>query len=268
MFFIRVIAALLLILTIAFGAGCGKEETSAPASQTQIQTWKPSGNEGNITGVISFTGAVPAPSKLDMSSDSKCEGENFLNDVVVNDGKLQNVFVFVKSGLPQATFETPATEVTLEQKGCKYVPRVLGIQARQPLKIVNSDPTNHNIHTLPQVNREFDDQQVAGQAPITRKFSKPESIFPVKCNLHSWMRAYVAVLDHPFFAMSGSTGAFTIKGLPPGEYEIEAWHEKYGARTAKIKVTEKADAKADFTFDGSVAYQSGTLKVQPAMVLP
>lgn len=267
MFSRRVIAAFSLILAFALGAACGKggkEEAAAPAAPL----WKASGNEGNITGVINFTGAVPAPRKLDMSSDSKCEGVNFLDDVVVNDGKLQNVFIFVKSGLPQATFETPANEVTLDQKGCKYVPRVLGIQAGQPLKILNSDQTTHNIHTLPRVNREFDGSQMAGQGPIIRKFAKPEAIFPVKCNQHSWMRAHIAVLAHPFFAVSDSNGAFTIKGLPPGEYEIEAWHEKYGSKTAKIKVAEKSDAKADFTFDGSVAFQPGSLKVQPAMMIP
>ena len=263
MFSRRVIAALLLILTLILGVGCGKEETAAPGGPL----WKPAGNEGNVTGVITFTGAVPAPSKLDMSSDPKCEGENFLNDVVVKDGKLQNVFVFVKSGAPQAAFETPATEVTLDQRGCKYVPRVLGIQAGQPLKIVNSDPTTHNIHTLPRVNREFNSSQQAGEGPIIRKFKNPEAIFPVKCNQHSWMKAYIAVLAHPFFAISDASGAFTIKGLPPGEYEIEAWHEKYGAKTAKIKVAEKADTKADFTFDGSVAYQPGSLKIQPAMMI-
>jgi plastocyanin len=264
MFSRRVIAVFLLILASAFGAACGKEETSRGAGPL----WKPSGNEGNIIGAISYTGAVPASSKLDMSSDSKCEGENFLDDVVVKDGKLQNVFVFVKSGLPEATFETPADAVTLDQRGCKYVPRVLGIQAGQPLKIVNSDQTNHNIHPLPRVNREFDDSQLAGQGPITRKFKHPEAIFPVKCNTHTWMRAHIAVLAHPFFAISDSNGAFMIKGLPPGEYEIEAWHERYGAKTAKIKVAEKADAKADFNFDGSVVYQPGSLKIQPAMMIP
>ncbi len=263
MFSRRTIAAFLFTVTVALGVSCGKQETATPAGPV----WKPSGNEGNVTGVISFTGAVPAPSKLDMSNDSKCEGENFLDDVVVKDGKLQNVFVYVKSGLPQAAFETPTNDVTLDQKGCKYVPRVLGIQTGQPLRIVNSDTTNHNIHPVPKVNREWNESQLAGQGPIIRKFSKPEVMIPVKCNQHSWMMAHIAVLSHPFFAVSDASGAFTIKGLPPGEYEIEAWHERYGAKTAKIKVAEKTDAKADFTFDGSVAYQPGSLKTQPAMMI-
>lgn len=264
MFSRRVIAAFLFTVTIALGASCGKEEVTAPAGPL----WKPSGNEGNIAGVISFSGAVPAPSKLDMSNDSNCTGENFLDDVIVNDGKLQNVLVYVKSGLPEATFETPTTEVTLDQKGCKYVPRVLGVQTGQPLKITNSDSTNHNIHPIPKVNREWNESQLAGQGPIIRKFSKPEVMIPVKCNQHSWMLAHIAVLSHPFYAISDANGAFTIKGLPPGEYEVEAWHERYGAKTAKIKVTERADTKADFTFDGSVAYQTGSLKIQPALVIP
>src|SRR5262249_18933569 len=243
-----------LTLFIAVGFGCNKKEgASAPAGPV----WKPVGNEGNVTGVISFTGAVAAPSKLDMSNDPKCEGENFLNDVLVSNGKLQNVFVYVKSGLPQAKFETPSTEVILDQKGCKYVPRTLGIQTGQLLKVTNSDPTNHNIHPMPRVNREWNESQLAGQGPILRKFSKPEALFPVKCNQHWWMMALIAVLAHPFLAVSDPSGAFTIKGLPPGEYEIEAWHERYGAKTAKIKVAEKADTKADFTFDGSVAYRPG-----------
>jgi hypothetical protein len=260
----RVIASFSLILAITLCAACGKEKATTPAAPV----WKPSGNEGNISGVVNFTGAVPAPRKLDMSSDSKCEGDNFLDDVVVKDGKLRNVFIFVKSGLPQATFQTPENEVTLDQKGCRYVPRVLGIQSGQPLKIINSDQTTHNIHTLPRINREFDGSQQAGQGPIIRKFAKPESVFQIKCNQHSWMRAHLAVLAHPFFAVSDSNGSFTIKGLPPGEYEIEAWHERYGAKTAKIKVAENAEAKADFTFDGSVAFQPGSLKIQPAMMIP
>ena len=263
MFSKRVIAVFLLSLTIALVAACGKEKQAAPAGSY----WKPSGNEGNITGVISFTGAVPAPRKLDTSNDAKC-GDVFLDDLIANGGKLQNVFIFVKSGLPQAAFETPADAVTIDQNGCKFVPRVLGIRAGQPLKIVNSDQTDHNIHPTPRVNRDFNDSQLAGEAPLTRKFRQPEAIFPVKCDKHNWMRAYIAVLANPFFAVSDSNGAFTIKGLPPGEYEIEAWHEKYGSKTAKIKVAEKADAKADFTFDGSVAYRPGSMKLQPAMVIP
>jgi hypothetical protein len=264
MFSKRPVVFFAFALILLFAANCGgKEEASAPAGPV----WKPAGNEGSVTGVINFSGAVPAPSKLDTASDSNCR-EVFLDDVVVNDGKLQNVLVYVKSGAPQAAFEIPTTEVTLDQKGCKYVPRVFGIQTGQPLKITNSDPTNHNIHPIPKINREWNESQLAGQGPIIRKFTKQEVLIPIKCNQHSWMLSHAAVFSHPFFAVSGADGQFTIKNLPPGEYEIEAWHERYGAKTAKINVAEKADVKLDFTFDGSVARQPGSLKTQPAMIIP
>lgn len=258
---------LTLFVLMALGAACAKtQETTAPAA-----TWKASGNEGNLVGTISFTGAVPAPRKMEMSQDPACEklGEAFLDDIVVSHGKLQNAFVFVKSDLLRSVaFETPTAAVTLDQKGCKYAPRVLGLQTGQPLKIINSDPTDHNIHPVPKINKEWNQSQIVGQGPIIRKFTQPETLIQVKCNKHPWMVAWVGVLPHPFFAVSNSDGSFAIKGLPPGEYEVEAWHEKYGAKTMKVKVAEKADAKADFTFGGAMSLVPSTLKMQPGTVIP
>jgi hypothetical protein len=238
-----------LILMTAFAASCGnKEEAKGPTGPI----WKPTGNEGNIVGTIAFTGEIPAPRKLDMGQDAACQqmGEGYVEDVVVNNGKLQNVFVYVKSGLPPFTFEIPP-EVVLDQKGCKYLPRVFGLQTGQVLKITNSDPTDHNIHPVPQKNNEWNQSQLAGQGPITRKFSREEIMVRIKCDKHPWMIAWAGVLAHPFYTVSGADGAFAIRGLPPGEYEIEAWHEKYGAKTTKVKVSELADAKADFVFDAA-----------------
>ncbi len=268
MFSRRMIAVFFLALAAMGSIACGgnKEET-APAANVG-PTWKPTGNEGNIAGTIAFAGASPAPRKLDTSNDGAC-GEAFANDILVADGKLQNVFVYVKSGLPaDANFEISTAEVTLDQKGCVYIPRVLGIQTGQPLKITNSDQTNHNIHPVPRINREWNESQLRGQAPIIKTFAKAETQIPVKCNMHSWMLAHVNVMAHPFFAVSGADGSFSIKGLPPGEYELEAWHEKFGAQTLKVTVAEKADAKADFSFDAAKAYNASSLKVQPALVLP
>lgn len=263
----RIFATFLLSLAVMGSIACGgkKEETAAPAAAGP--TWKPTGNEGNITGTIAFTGAAPAPRKLDTSNDAAC-GEAMTSDVLVANGKLQNVFVFVKSGLPEVNFEVPTAEVELDQKGCQYTPRVLGIQVGQPLKVVNSDQTNHNVHPVPKINREWNESQLKGQAPIIKKFSKQETLIPVKCNMHSWMLAHIGVLSHPFFAVSAADGSFTIKGLPPGEYELEAWHEKFGAKTLKVKVAEKSDAKADFSFDAATAYRAGSLQLQPALALP
>jgi hypothetical protein len=247
MFSKRAITLFALILITAFGASCGRrEEATTPAGPV----WKPTGNEGNIVGTIAFTGEVPAPRKLDMSQDAACQqmGEGYVEDVVVKNGKLHNAFVYVKSGLPPMTFEVPP-EAILDQKGCKYVPRVLGLQTGQVLKITNSDPTDHNIHPVPQKNNEWNQSQLAGQGPITRKFSREETMVRIKCDRHPWMIAWAGVLAHPFYAVSGPNGTFAIKGLPPGEYELEAWHEKFGTKTTKVKVGEQADAKADFTFD-------------------
>lgn len=269
MFSKRIIIAFVLLLTAALIVSCGRKEEEAitPADAPTGPLWKPSGNEGNIAGSIAFTGEAPVARKLDTSNDSKC-GEVMLDDVVVSDGKLQNVFVYVKGGLPQASFETPAAEVTLDQKGCKFTPRVIGLQTGQTLNILNSDPTNHNIHPIPKLNKEWNESQLAGQGPIKRKFPKQEFLIPVKCNQHTWMTAFIGVVGHPFFAVSDATGSFVIKGLPPGEYELEAWHEKFGAKTVKVKVEAKADARADFTFDAATAYNAGSLKMQPAMVIP
>ena len=261
--------ALFLMLTAAFAAGCGRrqEEAVKPADAPSGPAWKPTGNEGNITGAIAFTGEAPAARKLDTALDAKC-GEVLLDDVLVSAGKLQNVFVYVKSGLPQASFEAPATEVTLDQKGCKFSPRVLGVQTGQTLSITNSDATNHNVHPIPKLNKEWNESQLAGQGPIKRKFARQEALVPVKCNQHGWMTAFIGVMGHPFFAVSGADGGFAIKGLPPGEYELEAWHEKFGAKTLKVKVEAKADAKAEFTFEASTAYNPGSLRVQPAVSIP
>jgi plastocyanin len=268
MFSRRKIAVFLLALAVVSSVACGGKKEEAPAPAAAGPTWKPTGNEGNVAGTIAFAGAAPAPKKLDTSNDGAC-GEAMANDILVADGKLQNVFVYVKSGLPaDANFEIPATEVTLDQKGCLYVPRVLGIQAGQSLKVVNSDQTNHNIHPVPKTNREWNESQLKGQAPIIKKFAKAETQIPVKCNMHSWMLAHINVMAHPFYAVSAADGSFAIKGLPPGEYELEAWHEKFGAKTLKVTVAAKADAKADFSFDAAKAYNASSLKVQPALALP
>jgi plastocyanin len=258
----RIFIAGVLLFAAACSAGCSaKEETpSGPV-------WKPAGNEGTITGLVAFAGEPPAPRKLDTASDSNC-GEVLLDDVMTADGKLQNVFVYVKSGLPQVAFETPAAEATLDQKGCKFTPRIVGVQTGQIVRITNSDPTNHNVHPIPKLNKEWNESQLAGQGPIRRKFTRQETLIPVKCNQHAWMTAFIGVVAHPFFAVSDAGGAFAIRGLPPGEYELEAWHEKFGAKTLAVKVEANAEAKAYFRFDPATAYAPGALTRQPALVIP
>ena len=263
------------MLSIAVGMACsgsGGNETTAPTPDTSKgPVYTPTGNEGAIKGVVAFKGAAPEARKIQMGSDPVCEqkgqGATF-EEVVVQDGKLQNVFVYVKSGLPQNSFAVPSTEAVLDQSGCRYVPHVLGVQTNQTLKVLNSDATSHNVHPVPQKNREWNENQYPSAPPLIKRFSEPEVLIPVKCNQHSWMKAWIGVLPHPFFAVTGPDGSFSIKGLPPGEYEVEAWHEKLGPKVTKVTVKEKSDVDAQFEFTAATASLAGSLKVMPALVLP
>jgi plastocyanin len=192
---------------------------------------------------------------VDMSNDPACveahRGKAYDESEVVNsNGTLANVFVYVKTGLEGKQFPAPATPATIDQKGCWFAPRVLGIQVGQTLSVVNSDPVTHNIHPMAEINREWNHSQGAGDEPLGRKFTKPEVMIRVKCNIHSWMHAFIGVVDHPYYAVSGATGTFTIPNLPPGDYTLEAWHEKLGAQDQKITVSPSGKVTADFTFKG------------------
>jgi plastocyanin len=204
---------------------------------------------GAISGVVSFKGVPPKIKPLDMTADPGCPPQPQPADVVVvNGGKLANVFVYVKEGLPQGAFAVPSEPVVLDQKGCRYQPHVLGIMAGQQLKVLNSDAANHNIHDMPSNNPAWNESQRPTDKPILKTFAKPEMMIPVQCNQHNWMRAYINVLPHPYFAVSGPDGKFAIKDLPPGEYTLAAVHEKFGEQTIKIKVGPKMDSDARFVF--------------------
>lgn len=211
-----------------------------------------SATSGSIGGTVVFQGAAPKLPSLDMTQDPGCPPTPQPSDaVVVSKGKLANVFVYVKEGLPQGRFPAPSDPVVLDQKGCRYVPHVMGVMTGQPLKILNSDTANHNVHDLPHNNPEWNESQMPTDPAIVKTFSQTEVMIPVQCNQHPWMRAYVGVLPHPYFAVSGPDGTFEIKNLPPGEYTLVAVHEKFGERTLKVKVDPKGKAKADFTFAGA-----------------
>jgi plastocyanin len=210
---------------------------------------------GSISGSIKFSGKKPARKPVDMSNDPACvsahKGKAYDESEVVNpNGTLANVFVYVKTGLEGKTFEPPTTPVTIDQKGCWFNPRVIGIQVGQPLSVVNSDPVTHNIHPMAQINREWNHSQGAGDEPLARKFLKPEVLIRVKCNIHSWMHAFIGVTENPYYAVTDDKGAFTIPNLPPGEYTLEAVHETLGTQDLKIVVPAKGAATADFAFKG------------------
>ena len=175
---------------------------------------------GTISGSIQYSGRRPSRRAIDVSGDPACSADNggkvYDGSLMVSPkGVLANAFVYIKSGLEGKSFETPSTPAALDQHGCGFIPRVVGLQTNQPLRISNSDPATHSIHPMAQVNREWNHSQGPGEPPIIRRFPKPEVMIPVKCNIHSWMRGFIGVVDHPYFAVSGPDGTFTIRKFHP-----------------------------------------------------
>jgi plastocyanin len=203
-----------------------------------------------------FKGKAPARQAIKMSSDPSCAvgaGQKPLNDAVLvaADGSLQNAFVYVTDGLdPAYTFETPSTPVVLDQKGCFFVPRVMGLRVGQPLEMANTDPTFHNIHAMPKENREFNHGLAPGIPPMRHTFTTPEVMVRFKCDVHGWMAAHIGVMAHPFFAVTAADGTFSVAGVPPGTYTVEAWHEVFGRRTSQVIVGAGETSPLSFTFDG------------------
>jgi plastocyanin len=236
---------------VACGQGAEQRAASAPSGGATAAPTDTADGPGIIAGTMTYEGTPAAPKALPMDSDPRCPPDPKATSerLVVGAGSgLQNVFVYVKDGLGNRTYAIPATPVVLDQKGCRYVPHVFGVQVGQTVTIANSDPTLHNVHAIPKTNREFNFGQPANVPPVPRTFDKPEVMVPFRCDVHSWMNAYVGVVPHPFFAVTEEDGTFEIKGLPPGTYTIEAWHEELGTQTQSVTVDGKAPAKVSMTF--------------------
>jgi plastocyanin len=255
---LRGFMAPVVFLAVVTAACGGNKESSAPAGSGGAASGAPAesavdpATAATITGTIKLDGTAPKGEAIKMNADPVCmrEGKGTTTQffVVGNDNALQNVFVYVKDGLGNRTFQAPTQPVTLDQKGCHYTPHVFGIQVGQPLEVVNSDPTLHNIHALPKANQEFNTGQPIQGMKFQHTFTAKEVMVPFKCDVHGWMNAYVGVLDHPYYAVSNADGKFEIKGLPPGTYTIEAWHEKLGPMTQSVTVGAKESKDANFTF--------------------
>ena len=223
-----------------------------------ILCFVPLAHAGTVSGKASFTGTAPAPAeKIGMEADPVCaafySSQPLLSEEVVlnENGTLANVFVYVKEGLPAGnTYPVSAQSMVLDQKGCHYTPHVFGLQVGQPLEILNSDSTLHNVHGMPKESKEFNLGMPIQGMKLTRKFDKPEVMVKFKCDVRPWMSAYAGVLDHPFFAVTGDTGNFEIRDLPAGTYTLEAWHEKFGVQTQTATVDETGQVAVDFSFAG------------------
>lgn len=242
--------------SLLLAAGCeDPSRTPPPVPEGAIPAGTSIGS-GGVHGRVTFTGEAPEQERIDMASDASCArdhgGAATRETLVVNEeGELKNAFVHVSSGLGDRVFAPPAGHVTLDQRGCVYRPHVVGVQVGQPLEIINSDPTLHNVHAEAEKNKGFNfGMSVQGQKAI-RYFHQPEVMVRIKCDVHPWMATLVGVSPHPFFAVTDEEGAFRIEGLPAGEYTIEVWHETLGPRSATVTLGEAESREIDFRYEGS-----------------
>ncbi|HEX7050002.1 MAG TPA: carboxypeptidase regulatory-like domain-containing protein [Longimicrobiales bacterium] len=256
------LGTIVAIFMAACGAGgpADDAQTSEAAAQSDAAAAPvvDPATAATITGRIALEGTPPAREPIDMSEEPTCAAKHpsgaTTQDVIVGEGGgLQNVFVYIKEGLGDRAFPAPSEPVVLNQDGCLYHPHILGIQPGQTLTIRNSDGLLHNISVAPTENRGFNVSQPVNME-TERSFDVPEVMIPVECDVHGWMHAYIGVVDHPYYAVTAADGSFTIPNLPPGDYVIEAWHEKYGVQTMNVTVGASETKQIQFTYDaGAVA---------------
>jgi len=243
-----------LVVVTACAGGQAPQQTAPPSTVAAAAAVAATSATGSIAGKIGYTGSVPAAEKVKLSADPKCLAMHKdgleKQSILVKDGGLAHVLVYVKSGIAGGSYPAPAEPALLDQNGCNYTPHVLAVQVGQPIKIRNSDDTLHNIHPRPTQNAEFNIGQPRQGMESTKTFDKPELKIPVGCDVHPWMRAYVHVLSNPFFALTQDDGSFEIKGLPAGEYEVEALHEKLAPLTGKVTVKDGEAARLDLSLQG------------------
>lgn len=246
----------IVLLAAMFLAGCsGGKQTKEEPKPPEYFKADPA-TAGIVRGSIRFTGKKPVARKIDLDQDPECvraHGKRIATDdgsSVNANGTLPHVFVYLKTGLEGKAFQPPAEPVNIDQKGCWFHPHVVGIQTGQTLSVSNSDPLTHNIHPMAEKNREWNQSQSQGDPELKRRFARSEVMIPVKCNIHGWMRAFIGVVDHPYFAVTGADGVFEIPNVPPGSYTIAAWHEKFGDQEQAVTLASSASVNAIFTFTG------------------
>ena len=265
--FLTFLFAFTMVLAIACGGGGetaaddeeddeedGEEVVSTDTGAASGTAPAAVANAGSIAGLVKLEG-TPAPlPNIQFGADPNCQAKHAspvkTMDVIAGPaGELANVFVYIKDYKGPAP--APSGEVVLDQNGCLYLPHVNGIQVGQTLAIKNSDPTLHNVHAMPKINREFNEAQPVQGMISKKKFDKPETMVKFKCDVHPWMNAYLGVLPHPYFGVSSPQGSFNIGNVPPGTYTVEAWHEKYGTQTQQVTVPASGAAQVSFTFKSS-----------------
>jgi hypothetical protein len=224
-------------------SGCEKPRAATPLDHEST---------GRITGTVTFQGAPPPMRTIALGSDPGCAsghaGPVLTGDALVHDGRVENAFVYVKEGLGDRTFATPDTPVTIDQAGCLYRPHVAGAQVCQPVQFVNSDGVLHNVHGTPKRSPAWNFGMAVRGSQRAVRVPNPEVMIEIRCDVHPWMRAYLAVLDHPYFAVTGGDGRFTLADLPPGDYVIESWHERFGTREARVTIGPREAKDVSFAY--------------------
>lgn len=242
----------LLATPLLFLAACGGGTKPKPVENLPLAQVDPA-TSGSISGRVLFHGDPPIMPAIDMGSNPNCEKQHKTpwkaETVVVNaNGTLRNTFIWIKDGLPKARWAAPPDPAKLEQTGCVYAPHVLGIMEDQQMEILNNDPVNHNVHAESQINPAWNESQPPRAEHKFKRFDSAEVMFPMTCSVHPWMRSWVAVSPHPFFAVTGGDGTFTLKGVPPGTYTVEAVHEKYGKKEGTLTLAPNGSATIDFKY--------------------
>jgi plastocyanin len=248
----------LLILAAAM-MSCGKnQETSEVPKAPANQAAEPvdASTAGSITGTVELEEKPPRMKVINMAAEPKCAQEHstpVLTQEVVpgENGTLQNVIVYLQGDFSHYKFEEPQKPAIIGQKGCMYDPHVLALRTGQPLQVINSDAVTHNIHPVPKDNREWNQSQPPGAAPIVQSFAREEVAIPVKCNVHPWMKAYIAVLNNPYFQVTGKGGSFDLRNVPPGTYKLVAWHEFYETKEESVTIGPKESKTVRVVFNAT-----------------
>ena len=210
---------------------------------------------GRIAGTVTLQGAAPPMKPLQLGGDPQCaarhQGPVLSGDALVHDGRVENAFVYVKDGLGDRTFAVPQTPVKIDQDGCVYTPHVVGAQTCQPVEFVNSDPVLHNVHGTPSASPAWNFGLPVRGSERAVRVPHPEVAIAVRCDVHPWMRAYVGVVDHPYFAVTGPDGRFTLADLPPGDYVVASWHERFGTQEARVSIGPREVKDVSISYAGA-----------------
>ena len=237
----------LAVLVLAVLASCGGEEGPPPAREP---TPLDESTTGTITGEVRFSGPVPAMGTINFGSFRECSAQHDgpvpTGDVLVHEGTVENAFVWIVKGLEDRVFAVPTEPVVIDQKGCLYVPHVAGAQVGQPIRFVNSDRTLHNVHGKPKVASDWNIALARQGADRTIHVDEAEVAISVRCDLHPWMQGWLGVVDHPYFAVTGADGRFTLPAVPPGEYTLAVWHERFGRQEQTVSLEPSGSASTTF----------------------